>query len=274
MAIAQTNPASVADPSDAKAEAARFVKSYAASTPFGAIGRWTEPVCVHVTGLSAPQEAAVRRRIEDVAASLGLPAAFGCEGFKVEIAFADDAQAVLDSARGLKPNPLGDRTSPTRDVKTVSMPIQAWYRTNGELFGADASALSFCSECSGSLGAGVSGGSRAFLYVLVIVDLRRTGDTNLGPLADYAAMLALSEPRALGQCNVLPSITDLFAACPGRPTPGGITPADAAYLHALYAANEAVIGSSQRAHVIERMADFLAGVGTSTARATAPAGGA
>jgi hypothetical protein len=114
---------------------------------------------------------------------------------------------------------------------------------------------------------GVTGGSRAFLYVLVIVDLRRTGDIKLAPLTDYSAMLALAEPRALGQCNVLPSITDLFAACPNRPTPGGLTPADAAYLNGLYAANEAAIGSSQRAHVIERMAGLLAAHADASANA-------
>jgi hypothetical protein len=71
-------------------------------------------------------------------------------------------------------------------------------------------------------------------------------------------MLALSEPRALGQCNVLPSITDLFAACPGRPSPDGITPADAAYLGALYSSKAGVVGGSQKVHVVERMAVLLA----------------
>jgi hypothetical protein len=87
--------------------------------------------------------------------------------------------------------------------------------------------------------------------------LRRTGDANLSALADNAAMLALSEPRALGQCNVLPSITDLFATCPGRAAPEGLTPADTAFLEALYTAQGAVIGESHQSHVVQRMADLL-----------------
>jgi hypothetical protein len=44
-----------------------------------------------------------------------------------------------------------------------------------------------------------------------------------------------------------------------RPAPDGVTPADAAYLGALYSAKLGVVGASQKSHVVERMADFLAG---------------
>lgn len=92
---------------------------------------------------------------------------------------------------------------------------------------------------------------------MALVDARKAGNTSLGVLADYAAMLALSEPKSLGQCNVLPSITDLYAGCPGRPAPTGLTAADIAYLTALYTAQGAVIGESHQSHVIQRMADLL-----------------
>ena len=50
----------------------------------------------------------------------------------------------------------------------------------------------------------------------MIVNLGRTGSLNLRVTSDYVAMLALAQPKSLGSCQALPSITDLFAACPGR----------------------------------------------------------
>jgi hypothetical protein len=71
---------------------------------------------------------------------------------------------------------------------------------------------------------------------------------------------------------VLPSITDLFATCPGRAAPDSLTPADTAYLTALYTAQGAVLGSSHQSHVAQRMADYLVnGVSTSAASSAKPA---
>jgi beta-lactamase regulating signal transducer with metallopeptidase domain len=288
-----------ANPEQAKTLAAQFVKSYADATPFRTIGRWASLLCVNVAGLSYQQGAAVRERIAEVADSVGLTVrGSDCIGPNIEIGFTNDPQAMLDNAvKASRINPLGDRTSDTLKVKTVTLPIQAWYVTNGELYaqndrrdanppnspivpvvyqpggtppagapqGIPGSAAFNPSPGngpgagfpSGGGGGSFGAGVRAFTNVIVIVDLRKTGNMNLGTLADYAAMLALSQPRALGQCNVLPSITDLFATCPGRPAPDGLTPADTAYLTGLYSASGAAIGSSHQAHVIQRMADLI-----------------
>jgi hypothetical protein len=281
---------------EAKAQAADFVKAYGAATSFHTIGRWTSPLCINVVGLSAQQGAAVRARVAEVADGVGLIAlGADCRGYNVEIAFTNDPQGTLDSVKGHGGDLLGDRTSETRDVKTVTLPIQAWYVTNGVLYarndtsdvkdlkvdvvyqqvggGPPANApvgVPNGSAFNPSPGNGPpsstfpNGGStyagegpRAFANVLVIVDARRTGNVELGVLADYAAMLALAQPRALGQCNPLPSITDLFASCQGRPAPNGLTPADGSYLTALYTAAGSVIGESQQSHVVQRMADLM-----------------
>jgi hypothetical protein len=283
-------------PEEAKTLAADFVKSYADATPFHTVGRWAGGICIRVIGLAPEQEAAVKTRVEDVAGSLGLPVGAQCRYYNIQIGFAEDAQALLDgTVKNSKVNPLGDRTSDTRDVKTVTLPIQAWYVTNGELYAQNdrtekngdglkirvqygpftqnngttpnigaGTPLDYSGSSSlGTFGPWIPAGPssrsyRAFTNVMVIVDLRQTGNENLGTLADYVAMLALSEPRALGQCNVLPSITDLYANCPSRPAPDGLTPADTAYLTALYSAPGAVfLGGSHQAHVIQRMADLL-----------------
>ena len=71
-------------------------------------------------------------------------------------------------------------------------------------------------------------------------------------------MLALSQPRNLGQCNALPSVTDLFANCPGRSPPDGLTPADAAFLTALYGGDAAGSNSVTETAIAKRMAAILA----------------
>jgi hypothetical protein len=276
------------NPAEAKTLAADFVKAYAAATPFHTISRWGGPICVYVVGLSPEQAAAVGSRVEEVAASLGLPAKAECQRYNIQIGFTEDPQGMLDGVKDQKGDLLGDRTSATRDARTVTRPIEAWYETNGVLYGenergeAGGLKVRVLYQLPGTVGpdgyavplpdAGGGGPvtpsfpaggrfaseARLFRNVFVIVDLRKTGGERLGVIADYAAMLALSQPRALGQCNVLPSITDLFANCAGRPPPGGLTPADAAYLTALYSAPGAVIGVSHQTHVAQRMAELLA----------------
>jgi hypothetical protein len=281
---------------EAKTQAAEFVKAYGAATSFHTIGRWASPLCINVIGLSAQQGAAVRARVAEVADGVGLTVlGADCQGYNIEIAFTNDPQGLLDNAKKhSKVDPLGDRTSETRDVNTVTLPIQAWYVTNGVVYARnDATGASSLkvdvvyqpagmppagapqgvppsaafnpspggppSEPFPNSGGGVYSGEgpRAFLNVLVIVDSRRVGNVELGVLADYASMLAIAQPRALGQCNSLPSITDLFASCPGRAAPNGLTPADGAYLTALYTAGGAVLGESQQSHVVQRMADLM-----------------
>lgn len=73
--------------------------------------------------------------------------------------------------------------------------------------------------------------------VLVVVDAAKAMGAGLGPVADYAAMLAMAQPRSLDGCQALPSVVDLFAkGCPGRANASGMTRADVAYLNALYKA--------------------------------------
>lgn len=308
-------------PADAKRLADQFVKSYGDFTTGVFVrehqtARWDWPICLQVAGLAAAQETALRARIAEVAKSVEVtvdPAS--CKTPNLQIAFATDPQGVLDGLVEQDARVLGDRTSDTRNIKTVTRPIQAWYVTNGVGFaendrndanslkvpvvyqmatpchcdtsgalsvlgsgpqangayvpyGSSASGNSgsgFGSAFPGAPGAGWQGVPRAtdrrFVNVLVIVDLRRaeTRTRSLGRLADYVAMVALTQPHDLGQCQALPSITDLFASCTGRSPPEGLTAADAAYLTALYPpTKERPFSTGTEAAVAQRMASILA----------------
>jgi len=98
-----------------------------------------------------------------------------------------------------------------------------------------------------------------FLNVLIIADSHAIGDKDLGVLTDYVAMLALSQPKSLDGCNALPSVIDLLAktACPNRAPPDGLTPADAAYLTALYASDPEAKTNSAEGDIAGHMAKIL-----------------
>ena len=200
---------------DSGQKALAFARAYAFVAPDGprGVARWRGAVRIQVAGLSGDQNAAVKARVEAVAKAVGAPG----KGLSppntwntdVGILFAADPQRLLDDIAARKPYLLGDQ----RSVRTITRPVQAWYQTDTDTE------------------------KRWFGSILVIVDLRRAHDMKLSQLADYVAMTALSEPRAVDGCQVLPSVMDLFAGpCPGRAAPEGLTSADNAYLTALYGA--------------------------------------
>jgi len=97
-----------------------------------------------------------------------------------------------------------------------------------------------------------------FQHVLVVVDTNKVADYSPGLIADYVAMLAMSRPKSLSGCNVLPSVIDLFSErCPGQSGQDGLTRADVAYLTALYKVNLESRKSGQMTEIAGRMADML-----------------
>jgi len=71
-----------------------------------------------------------------------------------------------------------------------------------------------------------------------VADIKKLAEQEIGPVSDYIAMLALSQPRSLDDCDKLPSILDLMLPdCRDSAKPGALTPSDIAYLKALYAAD-------------------------------------
>ena len=98
-----------------------------------------------------------------------------------------------------------------------------------------------------------------FWNVLVVVDANRVQDRSVESLSDYVAMLALSQPRSLDGCLSMPSIIDLLAPapCTERAPPDALTPADTAFLTALYASDPLADRTRQQAAMSERMAGDL-----------------
>ncbi len=265
-------------------ESHAFVRSHASAhnPEIDQIGRWYDPVCVQVVGLPDTDEAAkIKTRIERVAQAVGVPRArAGCTA-NVEIVFTPYPQLTMDTVAKRKEYFLGYFHTHERDrLKKVTHPIQSWYvtATRGEATGSVALAFSMFAQFNQQQtevvddpdnqppnGCADSRVSSSCLWsslhnVFIVADSKALQGKDLGLVADDMAMLALSEPRSLDGCGGLPSVIDAFAnpACPGRPAPDGLTPADAAYLTALYQSDLRAKPASERYEIAERMARILA----------------
>jgi hypothetical protein len=270
-----------------------FVETHAtAPNPeLGQISRWHGPVCVQVEGLAqAAQANQVKARIESVAQAVGLPAArAGCMA-NVEVVFTDNPQRTLDDLANRREDLLGYYHKRDRDrLKTVSHPIQSWYKTatQGSKANAGLEFPGFDNDSGAGSTNNPAGAARTddpevglpnscgdsprftaclssqFSNVFIVVDSRALQGKTLGQVSEYATMLALSQPKSQDGCAPLPSIFDLAAKCAGRGAPDGLTPADAAYLTALYASDSQAKGDSQRSDIAARMATMLTKAGAS-----------
>jgi hypothetical protein len=220
-----------------------FTQSFATepNTERDQLARWRDPVCVTVTGLVDAQAAKIKARIEDVAKAVDLTVGkAGCSA-NIEIAFTDRPQDLLDAVARKRELVLGYYHRHDHDrLKKVTRPIQAWYATgvrnrNDRVVLADPeNATGGCTLETRQFACPESMYENAF----VVADSNALKGRDVGLLSDYLAMLTLGPPRTLDGCEDLPSVIDALssATCP-HDKPDGLTPADAAYLTALYKAN-------------------------------------
>jgi hypothetical protein len=255
-----------------------FVEAFAAtSETLDQVARWAQPVCVTVQGLPADAAAEVKGRVEEVANALkvGVSGA-GCRP-NIQIAFTKEPKAVIDEVAKDDEPMLGYRHRSERHrLTTISRPVQAWYVTGTGGPGGDVAGLVLAGVGGGVLngyayddednsqeraGCGESRLSSClaseFQHVLVIVDINRVQQYPAGLIGDYVTMLAMSQPKTLDGCDVLPSVVDLFSKGCSNFGMDGLTRADVAYLTALYKTDPEARKASQQADIARRMADML-----------------
>lgn len=276
-------PVTVTAPSQGTVEQQSYswVRSHAAAgnPEVGQIGRWYDPVCVEVVGLPQEEEAAaIKARIESVARALGAPKPRKDCSANVEIVFSTEPQLVMDMVADRRDWLLGYYHSHLpNQLKRVTHPIQSWYVTATESSAPDAAVLAASNSGHFTRGRAVitddpdiqgPGGCAAsrftsclqseFANVFIVADSKALEGKRLGDVADYMVMLALSQPRSLDVCNGFPSVLDLFSE-PGcdHPAPDGLTPADAAYLTALYQSDLRAKGWAERGEISLRMTRML-----------------
>jgi len=271
-----------------------FILSHATATRMtGKMARWKQGICPLTTGLDPKSTASVTQRIRDVASSIGAPVdkALACNA-NIEIDFTATPQALLDTIRKEHPGYLGyaDNRQQSARLATFTHPIQSWYVTatadlRGHLEVDDPRPAGVTLDMPAPPGVGPGGmdslsqgtihmdlpgasiknvtGNRLgdglsseFAHITIVAEPARLTDFETGTLADYIAMLALSQPGPMDGCEALPSITNLLS--PGcKSIARTITDGDLAYLRGLYKMTPAGSLQMQRGEVRYQMEQTL-----------------
>jgi hypothetical protein len=265
-----------------------FVHSFAAPTHLiGKIARWEEGICPITVGLRPAATKFITQRVKDIAAQVGAPVnkRATCE-HNVAIVFTTAPQALMDNVRKKQPWFLGyyDSGAQLEKLAAVTRPIQAWYLTATKDYQnhveVDSSVTvgpglhlqvpcpggpGFCdiflpnahaaSVSSSRLGDGLHS---TFYTVTIVVDPNKLVEYEIGSLADYIAMLALTQLNSLDTCQQLPSIVNMLATdCANKADT--LTDNDLAYLRGLYKLSPNLTLRSQQDEIAYQMEQRLEG---------------
>lgn len=252
------------------------------------------PVCPTTLGLPQAFDDFISARVVKVAASVGAKTdPTGKCTPNIEILFTDRPKAVVKAlAERTKGAILGMHyLHEAPRLLDVTHPIQGWYVTGTRMLSASISPVADV-ERDGTTQSGAEKAPRidsayhnapnriatgtlvpgrrlsSILNVLIVADIREVGNHEVGPIADYITMLALSQPHSLDECNELPSILDLMATeCESRAKPDKLTDSDMAYLKGLYAADLGATTNSMQKQSIQTGMEGELGI-----QSSAPAG--
>jgi hypothetical protein len=251
---------------DLPSAVSQFVHSHGApSRRLEQITRWgqTAPICVVTAGLDPGFNDFVTRRVQAVAASVGAPVDTSTPdkpcARTIEILFTHSPQVLARLAFKRDGLLMGYHyPAEIARLSTFEPPIEAWYATgtrarNGRIVLDTINTRTLRSDNDDDSRLRTSFSSE-FVNVLVIADLNIVAGGEIGPISDYMAMLILAQPRSLTACDTLPSILDLMAPhCSDQDKPKALTPADLAYLKALYALSGEQNLNLQRGNIADVM---------------------
>jgi hypothetical protein len=239
----------------------KFAKTFMTPAKLtGKIARWDSGICPVAVGQSAQSTAFVTARVKAIAAAAGAPVSdsTACKP-NIEIVFTSAPQDLLDNIRKNDPDYLGyaETSSQREKLAAVTYPIQAWYETetvdlrgmrrvdSAHRLGTGSVMPNFTgmnrepiylpdATYARTTGNHINDGTRsAFHHIIITVDTKKAAGQSFVSLADYIALLALTQLDSLDACQKLPSVVNKLAPdCDQKAD--GITATDLAYLHALY----------------------------------------
>ncbi|HZQ40767.1 MAG TPA: hypothetical protein VFA87_08235 [Rhizomicrobium sp.] len=276
-----------------RATVEKFAKAFTMPTKLaGKIARWESGICPVTVGQPPALSSLVTDRVKDIAASVGAPISSlqPCMP-NIQIVFTTTPQALLDDVRAHDPDYLGyaETGSQREKLATVTRPAQAWYSTetidmsggrkvdSARQVGAGitmknigAAAMpfsmgvnrdpiylpnaSYAKVTGNHINSAVRSG---FNHVLIVVDSSKLAGRKFNPLADYIAMLALTQLSSPDACQELPSIVNMLAADCDQAM-DGMTVTDLTYLRALYKMDADKNLVSQQNEIADRMQQALA----------------
>lgn len=263
-----------------------FVRKFTVPTRVaGKVTRWGEGTCPQTVGLRPSAVKFVNDRLRAVAAQVGAPVngRANCV-VNLEIVFTTTPQVMIDNLRKKRPELLGyaDNEEERTQLAAVVRPIQAWYMTQtrdvrGNVYpdighrtgpgleipcgasGIDNVCLLPDAIAANSSGTRLGDGMRSeFHHVIVVADPTKLTDYSMGQVADYIALVALSQVDTPDACLPIASIINLLA--PGCANiPDGLSEYDLAYLRGLYHMHPALDWRIQRQEIISRIEQETSG---------------
>jgi hypothetical protein len=253
----------------------------------GKMARWETGICPIAVGLRKEATQFITHRLKDVAAKIDAPVdqSPSCKP-NIQIVFTTQPQALLDSIKKKQEAFLGyaDTTVQRQRLAAFKGPVQALYltqtvdlrgkaqidsgKTSGNLeidMPCDICMPPYFTMRIPGASAGAVTGSRAlgdglrstFHNVIIVAEPGKLVEHEMGALADYIALLALSQVQLLEQCQNLPSIVNLLP--PGCERQAGLTAADMGYLRGLYHMNAEQQLAGQQGFVAYQMEQALTG---------------
>lgn len=224
-----------------------------------------ETICPTTLGTDPASNAFVTARVRAVAAAVGAPVQsdIACQD-NVRIFFTTEPQKIMEGVVKWASVYFGVRYPSMRRLMMFKgdHAIQGWYFTTpggGNVLNTDVALL-------GSLHAlplwpqvipsestdddSMSG----LVSVILIVDATAVAGYDIGTIADYLAVLALSVVQSPDHCDPLPSVLDVFSSsCSDREAPMTITAGDLAFLKGLYYRNTGLGPSLSRFEIQTNM---------------------
>ena len=225
------------------------------------LSRWRgglQSICPITEGLTPAYNAFVTARLRAIAAHVGAPVQADpqCKS-NVQILFTNKPQEKMDAVVKWATGPAfrNRYAGGSKDLIafTSDHAVQGWYLTTSS------GALVLTNDVSlvrlnvlplwpritqnynpnDNIGTRLGGGSGSGIgFVILVVDQTKVVGLNIGAIADYLAMLALSVDQSPDHCDLLPSILDLMSSsCGARGKPTAMTAGDLAFLKALYYKN-------------------------------------
>ena len=244
-----------------------FVASFATPTRLtDKIARWENGVCPLTMGQPPAIVEIIHQRVRDLAALVGVPVNNkpSCKP-NIEIVFTTTPQELLDHVREHQAIILGyaDSARERDRLALVKRPVQAWYTSqtqdyNGRRRIDISTTFSDTPTLSGGMSRIQSALLSSYVNVVIVVDPSKLQDQGVGPLADYIAVLALTQINTLDGCQPLPSIMNLLAKdCATRTDM--LTVNDVTYLRGLYNMRADRRLGTQKSEIADTMQAALTG---------------
>jgi hypothetical protein len=224
-----------------------------------------QTVCPAVLGLDPASDAFVATRVRALAVRVGAPvqADPACQD-NVRIIFTPEPEKIMADIVRWASVYFGVRYPSMRRLMMFKSgyAVQGWYFTTGggsRILNTDVAFLDSIHVLplwpqvipSGSTDDGSMSG---IVSVILVVDPTKVAGYDIGALADYLAVLALTVVQSPDHCDPLPSILDLMApSCSSRGRPVAVTAGDLAFLNGLYYRNTGLGPSLSRSEIQTNM---------------------